>query len=144
VKNYAPVTDEMLLKPDPADWLIVRGNYQGWNHSALAQINRDNVKDLRLVWSWNMNDSAAANEPTPLVHNGIIYLTNTDNIIQALDGRAGDLIWENHLRPPRSQPGGTGAMCQIVFATSIVKTRLMAIWSSSLTTCTTFPLTLWG
>ena len=99
VKNYVPVTDEMLLKPDPGDWLIVRGNYQGWNHSALAQINKDNVKDLRLVWSWSMNDSAAANEPTPLAHNGIIYLVNTDNIVQALDGRTGDLIWENHLRP---------------------------------------------
>ncbi len=110
VKNYAPVTDEMLLKPDPSDWLIVRGNYQGWNHSALAQINKDNVKDLRLVWSWNMNDSAAANEPTPLVHNGIIYLVNTDNIVQALDGRTGDLIWENHLRPARMPSGGTGAM----------------------------------
>jgi alcohol dehydrogenase (cytochrome c) len=110
VKNYVPVTDEMLLKPDPSDWLIVRGNYQGWNHSALAQINRENVKDLRLVWSWNMNDSAAANEPTPLVHNGVIYLTNTDNIVQALDARTGDLIWENRLRPPRIPSGGTGAM----------------------------------
>lgn len=109
VKNYVPVTDEMLLKLDPADWLIVRGSYQGWNHSALAQINRENVKDLRLVWEWNMNDSAGASEPTPLVHNGIIYLTNTDNILQALDGRTGDLIWENRLRPP-GLGGGTGAM----------------------------------
>ncbi len=109
VKNYVPVTDEMLLKADPSDWLIVRGNYQGWNHSALAQINRENVKDLRLVWEWNMNDSAGASEPTPLVHNGIIYLTNTDNILQALDGRTGDLIWENRLRPP-GLGGGTGAM----------------------------------
>ena len=113
VKNYVPVTDEMLLKPDPADWLIVRGGYMGWNHSALTQINRDNVKDLRLVWSWNMNDSAAANEPTPLVHNGIIYLMNTDSILQALDGRTGDLIWENRLRPPKNVPGGTGAMRNI-------------------------------
>jgi alcohol dehydrogenase (cytochrome c) len=113
VKNYVPVTDDMLLKPDPADWLIVRGGYMGWNHSALAQINRDNVKDLRLVWSWNMNDSAAANEPTPLVHNGIIYLMNTDSILQALDGRTGDLIWENRLRPPKNVPGGTGAMRNI-------------------------------
>ena len=110
VKNYVPVTDAMLLKADPSDWLIVRGSYQGWNHSALTQINRDNVKDLQLAWSWNMNDSTAANEPTPLVHNGIIYLTNTDNIVQALDARTGDLIWENHLRPPRNAPGGTGAM----------------------------------
>lgn len=113
VKNYVPVTDEMLLKPDPADWLLVRGSYQGWNHSALSQISRENVKDLRLVWSWNMNDSTAANEPTPLVHNGILYLTNTDNIMQALDARTGDLIWESHMRPPKSQPGGTGAMRNI-------------------------------
>lgn len=113
IKNYVPVTDEMLLKPDPADWLIVRGGYMGWNHSALTQINRDNVKDLRLVWSWNMNDSTAANEPTPLVHNGIIYLMNTDSILQALDGRTGDLIWENRLRPPKNIPGGTGAMRNI-------------------------------
>ena len=113
VKNYVPVTDAMLLKPDPADWLIVRGNYQGWNHSALSQITRDNVKDLRLVWSWNMNDSTQANEPTPLVHNGIIYLMNTDSILQALDARTGDLIWENHLRPPKNVPGGTGAMRNI-------------------------------
>ena len=110
VKNYVPVTDAMLLKPDPADWLIVRGGYQGWNHSALAQINRDNVKELQLAWTWSMNDSQAANEPTPLVHNGIIYLVNTDNILQALDARTGDLVWENHLRPPRNVPGGTGAM----------------------------------
>ena len=60
-----------------------------------------------------MNDSVAANEPTPLVHNGILYLTNTDNIMQALDARTGDLIWENHMRPPKSQAGGTGAMRNI-------------------------------
>ena len=106
VKNYLPVTDEMLLKPDPADWLIVRGNYQGWNHSALTQINRDNVKDLRLLWEWNMNDSGAANEPTPLVHNGIIYLVNTDNLVQALDARTGDLIWENRIGPEVSSGAG--------------------------------------
>jgi alcohol dehydrogenase (cytochrome c) len=110
VKNYLPVTDAMLLKPDPSDWLIVRGGYQGWNHSALAQINRDNVKEMQLAWSWSMNDSQAANEPTPLVHNGVIYLINTDNILQALDARTGDLIWENHMRPARNVPGGTGAM----------------------------------
>ena len=110
VKNYVPVTDDMLLHADPSDWLMVRGNYQAWNHSALAQITRDNVKDLKLAWAWSMNDGVGANEPTPLVHNGVIYLTNVDNILQAIDGRTGDLIWENRLRPQGSQGGGTGAM----------------------------------
>ena len=40
------------------------------------------------------------NEPTPLVHDGIIYLANSENIVQALDGRTGELIWEHHTRPP--------------------------------------------
>ena len=110
VKNYVPVTDEMLLHPDPGDWLMVRGNYQAWNHSPLTQINRDNVSDLRLAWVWSMNDQGGANEPTPLVHNGIIYLTNPDNIVQALDAKTGELIWENRIRPAGSQGGGTGAM----------------------------------
>jgi alcohol dehydrogenase (cytochrome c) len=108
VKNYVPVTDDMLLHPDPADWLMVRGNYQAWNHSTLSQITRNNVKDLRLAWVWSMNEGGA-NEPTPLVHDGIIYIANTDNLVQALDGRTGELIWENRVRPAGQQGGGTGA-----------------------------------
>jgi len=110
VKNYVPVTDAMLLRPDPNDWLMIRGNYQAWNHSPLTQINRENVKDLRLAWVWAMNDGPAANEPSPLVHNGVIYLPNIDNIVQALDASTGELIWENRVRPAGHQGGGTGAM----------------------------------
>ena len=86
VKNYVPVTDAMLRNPPPGDWLMVRRNYQAWSYSPLDEITRDNVKDLRLAWVWSMNDGGA-NQPTPLVHNGIIYLANTSNIVQALDGR---------------------------------------------------------
>jgi alcohol dehydrogenase (cytochrome c) len=106
VKNYVPVTDEMLRHPDPNDWLIIRGNYQAWSHSPLTQITKDNVHSLRLAWVWAMNEGGGANEPTPLVHNGIIYLPNTDNTVQALDGRTGELIWENHVRPAGLQGGG--------------------------------------
>ena len=45
VKNYVPVTDEMLRNPDPGDWLMARRNYQGWSYSPLTQITRDNVKE---------------------------------------------------------------------------------------------------
>src|SRR6267378_97628 len=68
----------------------------GWSHSPLAQVTRDNVKDLQLAWVWAMNEGGA-NEPMPLVHNGIIYLATTGNILQGLDGRTGELIWENHM-----------------------------------------------
>ncbi len=98
VKNYVPVTDAMLLHPDPADWLMIRRNYSASSYSPLNQITGKNVGDLRLAWVWAMNDGGA-NQPTPLVHNGIIYLANTSNTVQALDGRTGDLIWENHVGP---------------------------------------------
>ena len=96
VKNYVPVTDEMLRNPDPGDWLMVRRNYQAWSYSPLNQITRDNVQGLKLAWVWAMNEGAW-NEPTPLVHNGIVYLANTGNMVQAIDGRTGELIWENRL-----------------------------------------------
>ncbi len=108
VKNYIPVTDEMLLHPDGSDWLMIRGNYQAWNYSPLAQVTRANVQDLKLAWVWAMNEGGW-NEPTPLVHNGIVYLVNTGNVLQALDGRTGELIWENRIGP--DAPGaGNAAM----------------------------------
>jgi alcohol dehydrogenase (cytochrome c) len=98
VKNYVPVTDDMLAHPDPGDWLMARRNYQAWSYTPLAQITNRNVQDLRLEWVWAMNDGGA-NQPTPIVHNGIIYLANTSNTVQALDGRTGDLVWENRVGP---------------------------------------------
>jgi alcohol dehydrogenase (cytochrome c) len=98
VKNYVPVTDEMLRNQDPGDWLMARRNYHGWSHSPLTQITRDNVKDLQLVWTWAMNEGQG-NEPSPLVHGGVIYLINVMNVVQALDARTGDLIWEHRVGP---------------------------------------------
>lgn len=98
VKNYRPVTDEMLRHPPAADWLVARGNYQAWSYSPLAQVTPANVNRLQLAWVWAMNDGGAS-QPTPIVHDGIIYLTNTSNTLQALDGRTGELIWENRIGP---------------------------------------------
>ena len=99
VPNYVPVTDEMLRNPPAGDWLMVRRNYQAWSHTPLTQVTPQNVRDLKLAWVWAMNEGET-NEPTPLVHDGIIYLANSENIVQALDGRTGELIWEHHTRPP--------------------------------------------
>ena len=108
VKNYLPVTDAMLRNPDPGDWLMIRRNYQASSYSPLTQIDTSNVKQLQLAWSWAMNDSSAANEPTPIVHNGIMYLANPGNIVQALDARTGQIIWENRIGPELSN--GLGAI----------------------------------
>jgi alcohol dehydrogenase (cytochrome c) len=98
VKDFRPVTDEMLRNPPPGDWLMIRRNYQAWSHSPLTDITRSNVKDLRLAWVWAMNEGGA-NQTTPLVHDGVMYLANPMNMVQALDAATGDLIWEHQFGP---------------------------------------------
>lgn len=90
------VTDAMLHDPAPADWLTWRRTPDGWGYSPLNQIDRRNVGDLRLVWSRAL--SAGSQQGTPLVYNGVMYMPNPEDVIQAIDAATGDLIWE-HRRP---------------------------------------------
>ncbi len=92
VKDFHPVTEAMLRNPAPGDWITWRRTDNGWGYSPLDQIKRENVQRLQLAWSWVMEDGAQ--EPTPLVHDGIMYLPNPHGTIQALDAATGDLIWE--------------------------------------------------
>jgi len=100
-RDFVPVTDAMLRNPDPADWPMIRGNYHAHSYSALDQIDAGNVGGLKLEWVWNMHDGAS--EPAPLVYGGVIYLINPGNVIQALDARTGDLIWEHATGPDNDQ-----------------------------------------
>ena len=100
-RDFVPATDQRLVSPDPADWSMMRGNYQAHSYSPLAQIDAGNVGGLQLEWVWSMNDGNS--EPAPLVYGGVIYLINPGNVIQALDGRTGDLIWEHESGPENTQ-----------------------------------------
>ena len=101
VPRFTPVTDEMLKTPPAGDWLMARRNYQAWSHSPLDEITTANVGSLRLAWVWNMNEGGS-NQQMPLVHDGIVYLTNTMNEVQAIDGATGELIWANQVGPNRA------------------------------------------
>jgi alcohol dehydrogenase (cytochrome c) len=102
VPNFRPVTDAEMRSPKPEDWLMYRGNYAGWGYSQLEQINKTNVKNLQLVWSRVMEPGL--NEITPIVRDGIMYLGNPSDVIQAIDATNGDLIWEyRHPLPPKEQ-----------------------------------------
>jgi alcohol dehydrogenase (cytochrome c) len=96
VKGFTPVTDEMLKNPPAGDWLVIRRDHYASNFSPLTQITRDNAQDLQLAWVWPMNEGGT-NQPSPLAHNGTIFLNNTNGIIQAINGKTGDLIWEHRL-----------------------------------------------
>jgi alcohol dehydrogenase (cytochrome c) len=108
IKTYSDVTDEMLRNPADADWLMYRGGYAGWSYSKLNQVNAGNVQQLKLVWSWSMT-AGSTQETTPLIHDGIMFLWNPGNVIQALDAATGDLLWENRLGPAPTRAFGAGA-----------------------------------
>jgi PQQ-dependent dehydrogenase (methanol/ethanol family) len=96
--GFVPVTSPMLQEPDPADWLMWRRTLNSWGYSPLQQINRANVANLRMVWSRGMGPGVQ--EATPLVHNGIMYLPNPSDYIQAIDAATGDLKWEYKRQVP--------------------------------------------
>src|SRR5215510_6567277 len=92
-RPFVPVTDAMLQKPDAANWLMWRRTLDGWGYSPLDQINRNNVRELRMVWTRGMG-RGNTQESTPLVYDGVMYLPNPGDYIQAIDVRTGDLKWE--------------------------------------------------
>ena len=104
VPDFRPVTEETLSNPDPGDWLNWRRTDNAWGYSPLDEIDRENVGQLQLAWSWAM-DEGGAQEATPLVYDGIMYLPNPRDVIQALDAATGDLIWEYR---PEVDPGVAG------------------------------------
>ena len=90
----APVTDEKLITPNPSDWPMFRRTYDGWGYSPLTHINTNNVQQIKLAWVWAMEEGR--NQPTPLVHDGVMFLANPQGIIQALNARSGDRLWETN------------------------------------------------
>ncbi len=72
-----------------------RRTLDSWGYSPLDQIDRDNVGELRLVWSRALN-SPGRQQGTPLLHDGVMYMymPNPSDVIQAIDAATGDLIWE--------------------------------------------------
>ena len=79
-----------LLKPPTTTWPTYNGDYSGRRHSTLTQINVSNVGSLTLAWVFQAH--AAAIKSTPLLVNGILYLTVPDNV-WAVDARTGRQIW---------------------------------------------------
>jgi alcohol dehydrogenase (cytochrome c) len=90
--DFIPVTDAMLQNPAASDWLMWRRTLDSWGYSPLDQVNRDNVGELRMVWTRDL--AVGTGEITPLAYNGVLYVPQASDVIQALDAVSGDLIWE--------------------------------------------------
>jgi alcohol dehydrogenase (cytochrome c) len=103
-QTFVPVTQQMLEKPDPADWLMMSRTYDAQHFSPLDQINKSNVGQLRMAWSRGLPNGTQ--ESTPIVYRGVMYLYEPGAGIMAVDATNGDQIWEYKRDYP---PGVSGA-----------------------------------
>ena len=97
----ADVTAQRLLHSDsePAQWLTYGGDYQEQRYSGLAQINRDNVKQLGLAWYADY-DTNLAQYGTPLYIDGVIYESTAWTKVYAFDAASGRKLWEYDPKTP--------------------------------------------
>src|SRR6266487_3312208 len=78
---------------EPQNWLMMNGDYGSMRYSKLSQINRDNVKNLRLVWAMalggmqDVGQNGPESEVHPLVDNGFMYTTDGWGTVYKIDGR---------------------------------------------------------
>ncbi len=97
----ADVTFERLKDAarEPQNWLTYGGTYQFWRYSELDQINRTNIRRLAPVWTFETGVIDGGLQATPLVVDGVLYLSSSWNRVFAINAATGEEIW--HYFPPR-------------------------------------------
>src|SRR2546422_807071 len=99
--------DELAATREPAeDWLTYSGSYGSSRHSALSQINRANVHQLALRWIHEFEGKPAKIEVSPIVRNGIMFVTEPPGRVTALDATTGQQIWAYEHHVSRESLGG--------------------------------------
>jgi len=95
--NYTPVTQAMLAKPPPRNWLSWRRSHRGQGYSPLNEITTKNVKDLRIAWALSL--PGGPNMSEPLVRDGVLYVYGYGDSVFALDAASGAVLWryQRHL-----------------------------------------------
>src|SRR5689334_13928987 len=104
--SLAQVTSERLLNPDkePQNWLTYSGSYMSQRYSKLTQIDKANAKQLELKWVFQAQ-SLQSFEASPLVVDGVMYLTQAPDDVVALDAKTGRVFWIYAYKPkPTARP----------------------------------------
>src|SRR5438046_3799219 len=104
-QQTAPITGQDLLDglKNPTRWITFSGDYTGQRHSPLKQLTPQNVAGLIPQWIFQTDVPGLPGrglENTPLVVDGILYVTGNNNQAWAIDGRTGRPIWTYKRRLP--------------------------------------------
>src|SRR5258705_1127396 len=99
---WGQVTFNRILNAnkEPQNWLTYSGTELSQRHSLLTQITPANVKNLELKWVFQAR-SLEKFEATPLVVDGVMYLTEAPNHVFALDAKTGRIFWDYDYRPSK-------------------------------------------
>jgi alcohol dehydrogenase (cytochrome c) len=117
---------------EPQNWLLMNGDYGSLRYSKLTQINRQNVKDLRMVWALalggmqDVGQNGPENEMNPLIDNGFMYTADGWGTVYKIDARSpnrGQLVW---VADPGVQHEGNTS-----------RTRGIALWEDLVINCPT-------
>ncbi len=95
----------------PGDWTSYGLNYKEDRFSPLTQINKDNVSQLSLAWSTDLGTNRGI-EATPLVVDGIMFLSGPWSVVYALDTRSGKILWTYDPEVPKQT--GIKTCCDVV------------------------------
>ncbi len=101
----AQVSYERILRADnePENWLTYSGGYSSHRYSPLRQINRENAGDLKAIWT-HQKDSLHKFETTPLVVDGVMYISEPPSDVTALDANTGRALWKYERQLPTDIP----------------------------------------
>jgi len=116
----------VIMAADNSGWRSHGRTYDEARFSPLDKVNNESVADLGLAWSYDLSSTRGI-EVTPIVHDGIMYVTSTWNIVSALDARTGEELWIYEPEVDKKQAGY--ACCDAV-------NRGVAIWGDKIFTAT--------
>tara|TARA_Y100000588_G_scaffold393861_2_gene511625 strand:+ start:350 stop:2008 length:1659 start_codon:yes stop_codon:yes gene_type:complete len=94
VASFRSVTNDDLLNSSdqPENWLMYSGNYSSQRYTELDQINANNASDLQMQWAFQLRALDRA-ETTPVVVDGVMFVTESPSNVIALDARTGEQFW---------------------------------------------------
>src|SRR6267378_821145 len=91
---FAQVPYDRIVKAEsePANWLTYAGSYKSQRYTQLDQINRQNVAQLKPAWVYQIRQAGII-ETSPIVVDGIMYMTEPPSSVTAVDARSGRALW---------------------------------------------------
>jgi hypothetical protein len=100
-QGQGPATTETLASgnADPEQWLHYGGDYRNFRHSPITELNPDSIQNLEVAWSFPTGTDGQF-AMSPIVYDGIMYMTTSYNHLMALNAETGELYWRyDHPQP---------------------------------------------